>query len=181
MRQVFCWVLLTVVYNTSDVHGIELKGQASVDIAHGNKAIKNWIECAKRDERFLLYDQSSQILSLRHGKAVLRKCLIGFESLGVMPKEKTFLLHHLRRFRPLKSFLHFEVGPFDWEERLVRSAPDGGALYFADGIILCSSERWSRPGIAVILLSEEDFRVLFDSCVLGMPLVVLPAGWNYRG
>ena len=92
MRQVFFGVLLTVVYNTSDVHAIELKGQVSVDIAHGNKAIKNWIECAKRDERFLLYDQSSQILSLRHGKAVLRKCLIGFESLGVMPKEKTFLL-----------------------------------------------------------------------------------------
>ena len=181
MRQVFCWVLLAALYNTSDVRGIELKEQASVDIAHGNKAIKAWIECAKRDERFLLYDQSSQILSLRHGKAVLRKCVISFESLGVMPTEKTFLLHHLRRFRPLKSFLNFEVGPYDWEERLVRSAPDGGALYFADGTILCSSARWSQPGIAVILLSEEDFRVLFDSCVLGMPLVVLPAGWTYRG
>jgi len=181
MRQVFCWFFLVALNNSSHVNGIELEEQTSVDIAHGNKAIKAWIECAKRDERFLLYDQSSQILSLRHGKAVLRKCLVGFESLGVMPQEKTFLLHHLRRFRPLKSFLNFEIGPYDWEERLVRSAPDGGALYFADGTILCSIASWFRPGNAVILLSEEDFRALFNSCVLGIPLVVLPSGWNYRG
>ncbi|MEE3233492.1 MAG: hypothetical protein VX294_04940 [Candidatus Latescibacterota bacterium] len=181
MRQIFCWVLLGVLCSNAYVHGIELKEQSSADIAHGNKAIKAWIECAERDERFLLYDQSSRILSLRHGRAVLRRCSVEFEKLNAMPKEKTFLLHHLRRYRPLKFLLDLDVGPYDWEERLVRSAPSEGALYFADGSIISSSARWSRPGVAIILLSEEDFRALFDSCVLGFPLVILPAGWKHHG
>jgi|MDSW01.2.fsa_nt_gb hypothetical protein len=181
MRNMVFVTILFVLLSNSYVFGVVSKKQSEAQIAHGNMAIEAWIECANGDERFLLYDQNTQILSFRHGKAVLRECLVEFEKLREMPNAKTILVHHLRRFRPLELFLNVGVGPYDWEERLVLSAPKEGALYFEDGTILGSSLKWAKNSDAVLLLSEKDFGALFNSCVLGVPLVILPVGWNYHG
>ena len=181
MLQISFWVLLVALCNISNGQADEFGKYSSASIARSNKALKAWIDYAERDDRFLLYDQETKILSLRHGKAVLRRCLVKYDRIDEMFRVKTFLLHHLRRFRPLKSFVDIDLGPYDWEERLVRSAPVDGALYFESGLILSHSSFWVQPGSSSVLLSLVDFRALFNSCVLGLPLVILPVNWRSRG
>jgi hypothetical protein len=181
MQQISFWVLLVIVSSTSNGQGKEVEKHSSTAIAHGNKALKAWIEYAERDDRFLLYDQEAKILSLRHGKAILRRCLVVSDTISDIFWVKTFFLHHLRRFRPLKFSVNFDLGPYDWEERLVRSAPPDGAMYFENGLILSHSPYWAKSGASTVLLSLVDFRALFDSYVVGMPLIILPVNWRSRG
>ena len=88
---------------------------------------------------------------------------------------------HLRRLRSASPYVSPSVGPFDWEERLVYSAPDNGALFFGNGLLLCADDVWQTEEAAVLVVSTEDLRALFNACSDGMPLVILPEDWQRDG
>lgn len=155
-------------------HGLHA-GSASVGV---DESLRAWLEQLSADAPYLLVDGSAHTLSLMHAGAVLRVCALRGEKPIALPAARDTLTAHLRRYRPLVPMATLQPGAFDWEDRLVREAPDDGALYFASGVLLAADGVWEREQGSVLLVGERDFRALYNSSVDGMPLVFLPAGWQ---
>jgi len=147
-------------------------------LAYGNEALRAWLELVDADARYLLVDRAAREVRLMHGRAVLRVCVLHRETLGRWPDLRVVLSERLRRYRALAPWREMGVGPFDWEERLAYSAPDDGALYFDNGLLLCAAAVWQTGVSPVLAVSREDLRALFSASAVGMPLVILPEDWQ---
>ncbi len=143
-----------------------------------DESLRAWLEQLSADAPYLLVDGSAQTVSLMHAGAVLRVCALRGERPIDLPAARDTLVAHLRRYRPLVPLASLEPGTFDWEDRLVREAPDDGALYFASGALLAADGVWQRERALVLLVDERDLRALYNAGADGMPLVFLPAGWQ---
>ncbi len=150
-------------------------------LAYGNEALRAWLQQIDADAPYLLVDRAAREVRLMHGQAVLRVCPLQSETLGAMPDSRSVVLARLRRYRVLDPWSKVEVGPFDWEERLVRAAPDDGALYFASGLLLCAAEVWQTGVSPLVVVSTQDWRALYNACTEGTPLVILPEDWQRGG
>jgi hypothetical protein len=150
-------------------------------LAYGNEALRAWLEQVDADVPYLLVDRAAREVRLMHGPAVLRTCVLRGETLGSRPDPRATVSARLRRYRVLNPWGKPQVGPFDWEERLVYSAPDNGALFFGNGLLLCADDVWQTEEAAVLVVSTEDLRALFNACSDGMPLVILPEDWQRDG
>lgn len=147
-------------------------------LAYGNEALRAWLEQIDADAPYLLLDRAAREVRLMHGHALLRSCKLQRDTLGDLPSPRTVVSAHLRRYRVLDPWSKIDAGPFDWDERLVHAAPDDGALYFANGLLLCAAEEWQTGASPLIVVSNLDLRALFNACPEGMPLVVLPEDWR---
>lgn len=143
-----------------------------------DESLRAWLEQLSADEPYLLVDGTAQTVSLMHAGAVLRVCALRGEQPIALPAARDTLEAHLRRYRPLVPLAQLQPGSFDWEDRLVREAPDDGALYFASGALLAADDVWQRQQGTVLLVDVRDFRALYNAGVDGMPLVFLPVGWQ---
>ena len=159
---------------------VALGQQAGEDqrLAHGNEALRAWLELVDADVPYLVLDRAAREVRLMHGHALLRACKLQLDTLDNLSDPRTVVSAHVRRYRVLDPWSKIDVGPFDWDERLVHAAPDDGALYFANGLLLCAAKEWQTGGSPLIVVSTLDLRALFNACPEGMPLVVLPDDWQ---
>ena len=158
-----------------------VSGQQADDdqrLAHGNEALRAWLAQIDADVPYLLVDRAAREVRLMQGRVLLRSCPLQRETLASTMDPRTVVSARVRRYRTLDPWSKIEVGPFDWEERLVHSAPDDGALYFANGLLLCADPVWQQGVSPLLIVSARDLRALFNACPEGMPLVVLPEDWQ---
>jgi len=156
-----------------------LRADSAVEaLAHGNRALRAWIERLSSDQQYLLLDRSSATIKLMHGRAELRACKLLSESGLIPPVVRDTLVAHMRRYRPLVPLVPPKSGPFDWEDRLVHEAPDDGALYFSSGTILAADSLWMRENRHALLVELRDFRALFNAGAEGLQMIYLPADWQ---
>lgn len=170
------WILALLFSMPFGVSGQQVVGDQR--LAHGNEALRAWLEQINADVPYLLVDRAAREVRLMHGRALLRSCPLQRETLRSVEDPRTVVSARLRRYRVIDPWSKIEVGPFDWEERLVHSAPDDGALYFANGVLLCADPVWQQSVSPLLVVSTRDLRALFNACPEGMPLVVLPEDWQ---
>jgi hypothetical protein len=170
------WILCLVLSMPFGASGQQADDEQR--LAQGNEALRVWLAQIDADVPYLLVDRAAREVRLMHGRALLRACPLQRETLGSATDPRTVVSAHVRRYRVVDPWSTIEVGPFDWEERLVHSAPDDGALYFANGVLLCADPVWQQSVSPLLVVSTRDLRALFNACPEGMPLVVLPEDWQ---
>jgi len=153
-------------------------GDRGEKLVHINVALKAWLQAIEADTPYLLVDRGMSELRLMHGKAVMRNVAVVADSLGRKPAATHALENRLRRYRPSSPWSELVASPFDWEQNLVVDATPMSALYFGGGLLVYTDAVWSRPGAVALQLGEDDLRALYNACVPGMELIVLPKGWK---
>ena len=152
-----------------------------VELTRINAALKAWLEAVEGDELHLVFDPQKAVLRFQHGRNLLRVCPLRASSIGGgggdQPIRQT-LSSHLRAYRRHHPYAKPEPGPFDWEYYLVADATEECALSFSGGLVLFASDTWKNSGTPSLQLEVPDIRALYNSLEPGVPLIILPPGWN---
>ena len=147
-------------------------------IARINLALQQWLRLIEADRPYLLVDRSAGEVRLQHGQAVLRIAPVLVDSLGPRPATHAALQRHLRRYRPATSWSRLQHGPFDWESNLATQATEKCALYFDSGLLVYAAAAWRNPRSPSLKIDAGDLMAFYNTAETGMPLVVLPRGWD---
>ena len=143
-----------------------------------NQALQQWLQLIEADRPYLAVDRQAGELRLLHGQAVLRNVPVLVDSLGLRPATRTSLQRLVRRYRPANSWSRPQPGPFDWESNLVEEATEKCALYFGSGLLIYAAAAWRNPRAPALGIAVDDLRALYNTAEIGMPLVLLPRGWD---
>lgn len=143
-----------------------------------NQALRQWLQLIEADRPYLVVDRQAGEVRLQHGQAVLRIAPVLADSLGLRPATRTTLQRHVRRYRPATSWSRLRPGPFDWESNLAEEATEKCALYFDSGLLIYAAAAWRNPRAPALKIEVDDLRALYNTAETGMPLVVLPRGWD---
>lgn len=153
----------------------------SVPLQQINHAMRTWLDHVRADRLFLVVEQDSGRIELRHGASILRECPMRLDRISGGVDLTGRLALHMRRYRPSASWQEPRSGPFDWEDVLVTAAAADGALYFDNGLVLFAVSVWDDVMPPAARLRAHDLRALYDACPLDTPLVILPEGWQKEG
>ncbi len=145
-----------------------------------NQALQQWLQLIEADRPYLTVDRQAGELRLQHGQAVLRNVPVLVDSLGLRPATRSSLQLHVRRYRPATSWSRPQPGPFNWESNLVEEATEKCALYFGSGLLIYAATAWGNPRAPALRIAVDDLQALYNTAEIGMPLVVLPRGWDRR-
>ena len=147
-------------------------------LARINQALQQWLRLIEADRPYLLVDRRAGEVRLQHGQAVLRIAPVLVDSLGPRPATQTSLQRHVRRYRPATARSPLQHGPFDWESNLANQATEKCALYFDSGLLIYAAAAWRNPRAPSLKIEVDDLKALYNTAETGMPLVVLPRGWD---
>lgn len=148
------------------------------DLAQLNQAMRAWLEHVRADRLFIVVEQDSGWVQLRHGGAVLRDCaMVKDNSVAGQPLTGALAVH-ARRFRPSAPWRQPVSGPFDWEDVLATAASSSDALYFDNGLVLFASSHWLDLAPPAVQLHPHDLQALAGACTRGTPVVILPRRWQ---
>lgn len=171
---------ITVLIPTAASAITEAELPPIVELTRINAALKAWLEAVEGDAPHLVFDPQQAVLRFQHGRNLLRVCPLRASSIGGgggQPIRQT-LSSHLRAYRRHHPYAKPEPGPFDWEYYLVADATEDCALSFSGGLILFASDTWKNTGTPSLQLEVPDIRALYNSLEPGVPLIILPPGWN---
>ena len=147
-------------------------------LARINQALQQWLRLIEADRPYLLVDRRAGEVRLQHGQAVLRTVPVLVDSLGPQPAPQAALQRRVRRYRPATSWSRPQHGPFDWESNLAAQATERCALYFDSGLLIYAAAVWRNPRAPSLRIEVGDLKALYNTAETGMPLVVLPRGWD---
>jgi hypothetical protein len=151
---------------------------APQELIHINQALREWLQLMDADRLYLVVDRQAGELRLQHGRAVLRNCPVVRYSWNGHLRGHADLEGRIRRYRPSDPWSDAQAGPFNWEQNLVEEATKDCALLFTNGLLIYASEVWERPRSPALKLQPEDLQALYNVAAAGLPMLILPQGWD---
>ena len=142
-----------------------------------NSALQAWVQAIDAGEPYLLLDVDAAEIRLMQHKAMLRRCPAVVDSLTGGGGERE-VLDKIRRYWRAPGSGGNSQSPFDWEDYLAEDGDGDCALWLTGRLLIYAAREWGVVRAPSVHLTEGDIRVLYNAARPGMPLIVLPRGWN---
>jgi hypothetical protein len=148
-----------------------------------NSALQAWVQAVDAGEPYLLLDLETAEVRLMQQNALLRSCPAVVDSFTGGNGERE-VLGKIRRYWRAPEGRGSTGNPrsaFDWEDFLAEDGDRDCALWFSGRLLIYAAREWGTVRAPSVRLNEGDIRALYNAARPGMPLIVLPAGWNSAG
>ena len=145
-----------------------------------NSSLEAWVQAIDAGEPYFLLDLESAQMRLMQQNALLRSCPANVDSLTGSGGKHAVLGKIRRYWRASAGGGNGGDSPsaFDWEDYLAEDGDRDCALWFSGRLLVYAAPEWGSVRAPSVRLIESDIRALYNAARIGMPLILLPRGWN---
>ena len=145
-----------------------------------NSSLEAWVQAIDSGEPYFLLDLEFARMRLMQQNALLRSCPADVDSLTGSAGEREVLGKIRRYWRAPAGGGTGKDSPsaFDWEDYLAEDGDRDCALWFSSRLLIYAAPEWGSVRAPSVRLYQGDIRAFYNAARIGMPLIVLPRGWN---